>query len=187
MKIPRASLILVSVFSVFIRFAEAANEEPGLVSKVAGADSAATHASPPADSSKHYTLYMGSDVVVRIDGVLCPVRGVRGSNWVVDFKGDERLVPTRQAATQIKVVPGLKLAQKSAAIGGFKADRDYSFNNDPAVRLTRGLDKVASMNADLISISRDAQAKVDTMDNKALGAAAGLAGTDDQFSQPALQ
>jgi hypothetical protein len=187
MKIPRASLILVSVLSIVIRSAGAANEEPGAVTRASGADAAATKASSPADSAKHYTLYMGSDVVVRVDDVLCPVRGVSGSNWIVDFKGEQRLIPTKLTATRIKVVPNLKMAQRSASIGDFTAVRGYSFDNDPSVRLTRGLDKVATMNTDLISMSRDAQARVDTMNNKALGGAALFASADDQFSAGAVQ
>jgi hypothetical protein len=187
MKIPTASVVLLAIALVFVGSAGAAIEGPASTPAATSADSAATRASLATGDSKDYTLYMGSDVVVRIDGVLCPVRGVRGSNWIVDFKGEERLIPTRQAATQLKVVPSLKLAQKSATVQGFKADRGYSFDNDPAVRLTRGLDRVATMNADLISIARDAQARVDTMDNKALGTMGALAATDDQFSPGAIQ
>ena len=187
MKNPKALLVLLALSSGFIRPAGASIGESGAVGPVQAADSSMTRATTVGDGSKNYTLYMGADIVVRIDGVLCPVRGVRGSNWIVDFKGEQRFVPTRQAATQIKVVPNLKLAQRSAAIEDFKADRGFSFDNDPGVRLTRGLDRVASMNADMISIARDAQARADTVGNKALGVAGTLAGTDDQFSQAAIQ
>jgi hypothetical protein len=140
-----------------------------------------------AEKPKAFTLYMGADIGVSVGRELCLVRGVRGSNWVVDFKGEEKLVPTRDTTTGIRILPQLKLAQRSAVVGGFQANRGYTFNNDPRVRLTRGLDRVAAMNTDLISVARDAEARADTVGNKALGSGSSWAGADDQFSSAAIQ
>jgi len=139
------------------------------------------------NETKTHTLFMGADIAVNLGKDLYPVRGVVGSSWVIDMNGKEEVVSTKQAALTLKITPSLKLTDVSAKIAGYKKERGYSFNNDPSVRLTRGLDQVAAMNADLTSMANNAQYLADAVNNKALGDMAALASSDNQFGAAALQ
>jgi len=106
--------------------------------------------------AKTHTVFMGADIEVMLGKDLYPVRGVVGSSWVVNVNGEERVVSTKEAPLGLKITPNLKLTDVSATIVGYKKERAYSFDNDPSVRLTRGLDQAASTNADLLANSNDA-------------------------------
>jgi hypothetical protein len=138
--------------------------------------------------AKTHTLFMGADIAVNLDKDSYPVRGVIGSSWVIDINGEEKVVSAKQAPLNLKITPNLKLTEVSATIVGYKRGRAYSFDNDPSVRLTRGLDQVESMNADLIYTANTAQNIADTGSNKALGGATAFAQTDNHyFNEAALQ
>jgi hypothetical protein len=131
--------------------------------------------------AKTHTLFMGADIAVNLDKDIYPVRGVIGSSWVIDINGEEKVVSAKQAPLNLKITPSLKLTDVSATIAGYKKARAYSFDNDPSVRLTRGLTKTGMTNAYLIGNANDAQYIADTMGNKALGAARAFANTDNQM------
>jgi hypothetical protein len=132
--------------------------------------------------TKTHTLFMGADIFVNLDRDLYPVRDVTGSSWVIDINHQDKIVSAKEAPMNLKITPTLKLTETAATITGFKRAAAYSYENDPSVRITRGLDRSSAMSTDLIDVARNAQAKVDTMLNTALGGAAVLAGSDDQFS-----
>jgi hypothetical protein len=131
------------------------------------------------NEAKTHTLFMGADIAVNLDKDSYPVRGVIGSSWVVEINGEEKVISAKQAPLNLKITPSLKLTDISATIAGYKKERAYTFENDPSVRLTRGLSNSAMTNAYLIANANDAQAIADTAANKALGAAALFAGTDN--------
>jgi hypothetical protein len=133
------------------------------------------------DAAKTHTLFMGADISVNLDKDLYPVRGVLGSSWVIGINGEDKVVSTKQAPMNLKITPTLKLTDVSAKISGYKKARAYSFNNDPSVRLTRGLSDSAMTNAFLIGNANDAQAVADTQTNKALGDAAMFATSDNEM------
>jgi hypothetical protein len=136
--------------------------------------------------AKTHTLFMGADIAVNLDKDSYPVRGVIGSSWVVEINGEEKVISAKQAPLNLKITPSLKLTDVSATIAGYKKERAYTFENDPSVRLTRGLSNSAMTNADLIANANDAQAIADTAANKALGAAALFALSDNQLGANAL-
>jgi hypothetical protein len=132
--------------------------------------------------AKTHTLFMGADISINLDKDLYPVRDVTGSSWVIEINHQEKVVSARQAPLNLKITPNLKLTEGSATITGFKREAAYSYANDPSVRLTQGLSRSSVTNTDLTDMARDAQARVDTQQNKALAGANVLAGSDDQFS-----
>ena len=131
-------------------------------------------------SDKTHTLFMGADIAINLDRDLYKVKDVFGSNWVIDIKGQQKEISSRQAPVNLKITPNLKLTEVSATIVGFKREQAYSEENDPSVRLTKGLNQAASMNADLRSISENAQHIADAASSNNRGGA--LAGSWDQFS-----
>jgi hypothetical protein len=131
------------------------------------------------NDTKTHTLFMGADIAVNLDKDSYPVKGVIGSSWVVEINGEEKVISAKQAPLNLKITPNLKLTDLSATIAGYKKERAYTFENDPSVRLTRGLSNSAMTNADLIANANAAQAIADTAGNKALGAAALFAATDN--------
>jgi hypothetical protein len=136
--------------------------------------------------TKTHTLFMGADISINLDRDLYPVRDVTGSSWVIDINHQERVVSAREAPLNLKITPTLKLTEGSATIAGFKREAAYSYANDPSVRLTQGLSRASALNTDLVDVARNAQARVDTMQNKAFGPMAGLAASDNQFGDAAL-
>jgi hypothetical protein len=138
------------------------------------------------NETKTHTLFMGCDIAINLDEDLYPVRDVFGSNWVVDINGQQKEISSRQAPLNLKITPTLKLTEVSATILGFKKEAAYSFDNDPSVRITKGLTHSASMSADLQANGENALNRVDTMTNKDMAGFAMFAGSDDQFSSNAM-
>jgi hypothetical protein len=138
-----------------------------------------------AQSAKTHTLFMGADIAINLDKDIYRVRDVFGSNWVIEVNGQEKEVSARQAPVNLKITPKLKLTEVSATITGYRQDQAYTFNNDPRVRLTRGLSQAASMSNDLKAIAENAQHIADTISSNNRGGAA--AGSWDQFSEKALE
>jgi len=137
-------------------------------------------------SDKTHTLFMGADIAINLDKDLYRLRDVFGSNWVISINGQEREISSKEAPVNLKITPNLKLTETSATIVGFKRVPAYSYENDPNVLLTKGMNNSAAMNADLITVAQNAQHRVDTLTNKALPGANVFAGADDQFSDAAL-
>jgi hypothetical protein len=167
----RASCLLIAfVASATHSFADVSKEKPVTMDKL------------EVKETKTHTLFMGADISINLDKDLYPVRDVKGSSWVVDINHQEKVISARQAPLNLKITPNLKLTEDSATITGFNRAPGYSYENDPSVRLTQELSRSSALNTDLTSIARDAQARADTMQNKALAGSAALAGSDDQFS-----
>jgi hypothetical protein len=135
-----------------------------------------------AASTKTHTLFMGADIAINLDRDVYRVQDVVGSNWVIDIKGQQKEISSRQAPVNLKITPTLKLTEVSATIAGFKRVQAYSYANDPSVLLTRGLNQSAVINNDLSAIAENAQHRADTASNNALAGANAFAGSDDQFS-----
>jgi hypothetical protein len=136
--------------------------------------------------TKTHMLFMGADIYVNLDRDLYPVRNVSGSSWVIDIKGQEKAVSAKEAPLNLKITPALKLTEVSAKITGFRRTPGYSFDNDPSVRLTRGLTQAGMTNAMLQGVAADAQHLADTVGNAALGPSAIFASGDRQFGEQAL-
>lgn len=98
-------------------------------------------------AQKAYTLFQGANISVSVDKTIYPVRDVNGSSWVVDKDGQQRVVSASWGQIDLKIVPSMKLTEASAMIAGFKRAPSYTFANDPSVRMTRGLNEAANVNA----------------------------------------
>jgi hypothetical protein len=96
---------------------------------------------------REYTLFEGANIGVNLDRSVYPVRDVFGASWVIDINGQDKAVSAKEAPVDLKITPTLKLTEQSATIAGFKREPGYSFANDPAVRLTRGMSIAANVNA----------------------------------------
>ncbi len=136
--------------------------------------------------TKTHTLFMGCDIAINLDRDLYPVRDVFGSNWVVDINGQQREISSKEAPLNLKITPTLKLAEGSATILGFRKVPAYSFDNDPSVRITKGLVYSASTSADLRATAQNAMNRVDVMMNRDMGAFSQFVASDDQFSANAM-
>ena len=136
--------------------------------------------------TKTHTLFMGTDISLSLDKDLYPVRDVEGGSWVIEINHRDRVISAKSAPVNLKITPSLKLSEASATIEGFSGVRGYTFDNDPSVRLTRGINASAMTNVMLQGVARDAQNLSDTLGNTALGGAATLAATDKQFGDAAL-
>jgi hypothetical protein len=136
--------------------------------------------------AKTHTLFMGSDISLNLDKDLYPVRDVEGGSWVIEINHRDRVISAKSAPLNLKITPNLKLSEASATIEGFSGVRGYTFDNDPSVRLTRGINASAMTDVMLQGVARDAQNFADTLGNTALGGASTLAATDKQFGDAAL-
>ncbi len=139
-----------------------------------------------APSTKTHTLFMGADIAINLDRDTYGVKDVFGSNWVVEINGRRKEISAKQAPMNLKITPTLKLTEASATIVGYRKVPAYSYENDPSVRLTKGITKSASMSADLQAVAQNAQYRVDVMESNNMGGMSVLAGSDDQFSSNAL-
>ena len=118
---------------------------------------------------------------------LCPVKDVFGASWVILVAGQERHIATKDATVGIQCTPSLKLTDRFATIAGFMKTPAYSYDNDPSVKITKGLTRAAVTSAFLQGVASDRQALADTIGNKALGGAAMMAGEASiQFGDAAL-
>jgi hypothetical protein len=172
-----------------INTAFADSQAPG-ASKSDASRSAATkmpaYTVEEAASTKTHTLFMGADIAINLDRGTYGVTDVFGSNWVVEINGHRKEISARQAPMNLKITPTLKLTEASATIVGYRKTPAYSYENDPSVRLTKGITKSASMSADLQAVAQNAQYRVDVMESNNMAGMNVLAGSDDQFSSNAL-
>jgi hypothetical protein len=118
-------------------------------------------------SAKEYTLFQGANISVDLGKTLYPVRDVNGSSWVVVIDGKETVVSGKDAPVNLKIVPMLKLTEQAATVSGFKRTASYTFANDPAVKLTRGMSQAANVNAGYQAAAAQASAVDPTMINTA--------------------
>jgi hypothetical protein len=107
---------------------------------------------------REYTLFEGANIGVNLDKSVYPVRDVFGASWVIDINGQEKAVSAKEAPVDLKITPALKMTEQSATIAGFKREPGYSFANDPAVRLTRGMSVAADVNAGYQAAANQASA-----------------------------
>jgi hypothetical protein len=98
------------------------------------------------EATKPYTLFMGADIAVGQGTELYPVRDVFGGSWVVGINDQLVKISTKSGPINMKVTPLLTLTEISAALSNLKAERAYTFANDPAVKLTRSLNQAAVTN-----------------------------------------
>ena len=96
---------------------------------------------------KMYTLFQGDNISVGQGTDVYPVRDVNGRSWVIVVDGKEVLVSANLGPIAMKVTPLQKLTEVSATLSNMKAERGYTFMNDPAVRLTKGMSQTAQTNA----------------------------------------
>jgi hypothetical protein len=99
------------------------------------------------EAAKPYTLFMGADISVGQGKELGPVIDVSGASWVIDVGGKPALVSAKSGPINMKIASSPKLAEIAANISKLKADRAYTFDNDPSVRLTRSMNEAATLNA----------------------------------------
>jgi hypothetical protein len=110
---------------------------------------------------KTHTLFMGADFSIGIDREFYPVRDVFGSSWVIDFKGQAKVVPTKEGPMNIRVLPALKLTGISATVADLKGERGFTFGNDPSTRLVRSMAQVAQTSDGYQTALNQSQAKMD--------------------------
>jgi hypothetical protein len=152
-------------------FADAAKEKPLTMEQVV------------VQEVKTHTLFMGADISLNLDKDFYPVRDVEGGSWVVEINHQDRVISAKSAPINLRITQNLKLSELSATIEGYSGVRGYTFNNDPSVRLTKGLAASAMTNALLQGVAKDAENLQDTMSNTALGGAATLSQADKQFGE----
>lgn len=136
-------------------------------------------------SAKTHTLFMGADIAINLDKDLYSVHDVVGSNWVIDVNGRQREISAKEAPLNLKITPRLKLTEVSATINGYRRVPAYSFDNDPSVRITRGLTHAASISNDLLAVAENAQYVLDTVASRDMGPMSLFAQSDLQFGQQA--
>lgn len=161
---------------------------------VASGARASTDGKPPVvmdsvvvSEAKTHALFMGADISVEFQNDLRPVKDVFGASWVILMDRQERHISTKEATVGIQFTPALKLTDTFATIAGFMKTPSYSYDNDPSVKITKGLTRAAVVSSFLHGVADDRQAVADTIGNKALGGSAMMAGEASiQFGDTAL-
>jgi hypothetical protein len=110
-----------------------------------------------------YTLFEGANVSVDQNNTLLPVRDIDGASWVVVSGGQEKVISGNGAPVSLKIVPMLKMTEQTAIVSGFKKEPAYTFANDPAVKLTRGLNEAGEVSASYQAAANQASAINPTM------------------------
>jgi len=105
------------------------------------------YADTEAAAAKTHTLFMGADISAGTGQTVLPVKGVRGSSWVVEENGKERVISAKDGPIDIKVASSLKLTEISATVADLKSERGYTEENDPVTRQTRAMARAADLNA----------------------------------------
>lgn len=100
-----------------------------------------------AEGTKAYTLFEGDNITVGQGTEMHPVRDVNGGSWVIVVNGKEVLVSATSGPINMKVTPVQKLSDISVTLANAKAERAYTYQNDPAVRLTRSMSQGAVTSA----------------------------------------
>lgn len=93
-----------------------------LISPLAGAEST---------EPKTFVLFMGADVDVELNNKPHRVKNVAGDAFVVTVDQRPVEVPMNRGAVKMKVIPQLKLSDKTALVSGLKFERAYTPENDP--------------------------------------------------------
>ena len=106
-----------------------------------------TPAAVAAEGTKTYTLFEGDNITVSQGTEMYPVRDVNGGSWVIVVNGKEVLVSATSGPINMKVSPVQKLSDISVTLANSKAERAYTYQNDPAVRLTRSMSQGAVTSA----------------------------------------
>jgi hypothetical protein len=170
----RIAIATAGMATAFPAFADASKDTPMKMDEVV------------VQETKTHTLFKGTDISLSLDKDLYPVRDVEGGSWVVEINHQDRIISAKSAPINLKITQNLKLSELSATIEGYSGVRGYTFDNDPSVRLTRGLASSAMTNALLQGVARDAENLSDTMNNTALGGAAVFSQADKQFGEASM-
>jgi len=109
-------------------------------------------------AQKEYTLFEGANISVDLANKVYPLRDVNGSSWVVIVDGQEKVISAAVTPVNLKIVPSRKLTEETATITGLKREPAYTFNNDPTVKMTRGLVNAASISASYQAVANQANA-----------------------------
>ena len=123
---------------------------------------AVSAAAEPQDASKPYTLFTGANISVGQGAELHPVRDVNGGSWVVASNGQEILVSGDKGPINMKIIPVQKLTETSASISKLKAERAFTFANDPSVRMTQGMSQSATVDVSQHQVVNQATALSNT-------------------------
>jgi hypothetical protein len=104
---------------------------------LAAAASVSRSAEPADRELKPYVVYMGTDFAIRLGDGYVPVIDVKGKNFVVKNKGQEKLVPMIGGKVDLKIEQSLKLASSSATFKNLKMERGYTLAADPYMRFNQ--------------------------------------------------
>jgi hypothetical protein len=115
-------------------------------------------ADAPATEAKTYVLFQGDNISVGTGPNVYPVEDVTGASWVVVENGQQTVVSAKDGPIDMKDVPTLKLTEISATIADLKTENAYTYENDPAVKLTRALGQSADISAGASSAAAQASA-----------------------------
>jgi len=104
-------------------------------------------AAPALPAHKTYYLFQGDNIAIDKDGKIYPVVDVSGGAWVIQENGADAVVSAQGGPVAMRDTPSSKLSEIAAAITHFKTEGAYTWANDPAVRLTRGMASSAQITA----------------------------------------
>jgi hypothetical protein len=110
---------------------------------------------------KPFTLFMGADIAVQLDGKACPVCSVSGSSWIVERNGKQEQIPTKTGLLNLRITPVLKLTESVAALADVHSDAGYTEAADPVTRLTRAMNEAAAVDIGHTTAQNQAQAAYD--------------------------
>ncbi len=115
----------------------------------------------PSPGDKPFSLFMGADIAVQLDGKACPVCSVSGSSWIVERNGKLEQIPTKTGLLNLRITPVLKLTETMAALADVHWDPGYTEAADPFTRLTRAVNGAAAVDIGHTSAQNQAQAAYD--------------------------
>ena len=112
----------------------------------------------PGTEPKTHVLFQGDNISVGTGPNVYPVEDVTGASWVVVENGQQTVVSAKDGPINMRDVPTLKLTEISATIADLKTENAYTYENDPAVKLTRALGQAADIDAGASSAAAQANA-----------------------------
>ena len=101
-------------------------------------------ASAAPDASKPYTLFMGTDLALKLKDGTYPVWDIAGGSWIANVNGHAVPVDVKEGPLNLKLKPVLKLTDVSASIENLKKEPEYTPENDPYTKFTKATNKAAS-------------------------------------------
>ncbi len=110
---------------------------------------------------KPFSLFMGADIAVQLDGKACPVCSVSGSSWIVERNGKLEPIPTKTGLLNLRITPALKLTESMTALADVHSEPGYTAAADPVARLTRAMNEAAAVDIGHTTAQNQAQAAYD--------------------------